>query len=78
MLRMEAYNASAVKVEDLQFIQDGPTLGFMVMYIVIVASTIVLTPLIPKVGKRIPASLHSSAVLCRPRFSTAYELWSYI
>ena len=54
---VEGYNASAVKVEDLQFIQDGPTLGFMVMYIVIVASTIVLTPLIPKVGKRIPASL---------------------
>ena len=41
----------------IPYISDGPTLGFMVMYVVIVAATIVLTPLIPKVGRRIPASL---------------------
>ena len=30
----------------IPYISDGPTLGFMVMYVVIVAATIVLTPLI--------------------------------
>ena len=32
---VEGYNASAIKVEDLQYIQDGPKLGFMVMHIII-------------------------------------------
>ena len=60
---VEGYNASAVKVEDLQYIQDGSKLGFMVMHIIIVILTIVLTPRIPKIGKRIPASLLGIAIV---------------
>ena len=50
-------NTTAVNVGDIPYISDAPTLGFMFMHVFIVASTIALTPLIPKIGKRIPASL---------------------
>jgi len=56
----ENYNAKAWMEENPngpEYISDATTLGFMVMYIAIVAITIVSTPMIPKVGKRIPASL---------------------
>ena len=59
---VEGYNASAVNLDDLKYIR-GPKLGFMVMHIVIAVAVITLTPLIPKIGKRIPASLLGMGVV---------------
>ena len=52
-------NATRVytKINDMPFISDPTTLTWMWVYVVVVAATIKLIPLIPKYGERLPASL---------------------
>eukprot|EP00943_MAST-04B_sp_MAST-4B-sp1_P000204 g204.t1 len=50
-------NTTMPKMEDIPYISDGTTLGFMFMHVALVALIIVFVPKIPKYGKNIPASL---------------------